>query len=327
MAEHLKVVVVDLGYENYEPEREELAKIGATLILRDCKTEDDLLDAVADADGLLVRQAEISARVIAAAKRCKVIGRYGVGVDNVDLQAATEKGIMVVNVPDYCQEEVSDHALALLFACARRVVSRDRRVRAGEWDVGAREPVFRMRGKTLGLLGLGSIARTLARKVSGFGLRLIAFDPFVDADAARELGVELVDLERLFREADYLSIHAPLTDDTRHIVNEERLKAMKPTAIVVNTSRGPLIDETALVRALREGWIASAGLDVYEKEPPPADSPLRELPNVVLTDHAAWYSEEAVVELQRKAAAEVARVLTGQPPRNLVNKEVLQRRI
>lgn len=320
-----RVVVVDLGYKNYDPEREELSKVDAELILRDCKSEEDLIEAVAEADALLVRQAEITARVIRAANRCKVIGRYGIGVDNVDLKAATEKGVMVVNVPDYCQDEVSDHALGLLLACARRIVSRDRKVRAGAWDIGAREPIFRMRGKTLGVLGLGSIARTLVRKVKGFELRVIAYDPFLEKNVARDLGVELVELDELFRQSDYLSIHAPLTETSHHIVNEQRLRSMKPTAIIVNTSRGPLIDEEALIRALQQGWIASAGLDVYEKEPLPSDSPLRTLENVVLTDHTAWYSEEATVELQHKAAAEVARVLAGEKPMNLVNREVLDK--
>jgi len=192
-------------------------------------------------------------------------------------------------------------------------------VRRGEWDVGAKDPVHRLKGATLGFLGFGNIARTLARKVHGLQLKLIAFDPYIGLDTAGQRNVELVDFDTLLARSDFISVHAPLTDQTSHILNEDAFKKMKPTAIVVNTSRGGLIDQAALASALREGWINSAGIDVYETEPPEKDDPLFELENVVLTDHAAWYSEESQVELQTKAAAEVCRVLTGQPPLSCVN--------
>lgn len=321
MAKH-RVVVTDLGYPTYKYEEEQLKPVGAELVLTNCRTEDEVAAAIRDADGVIVRLAPCTAKAINATTRCKVIARYGVGVDNVDLAAATAKGICVANVPDYCWDEVSEHALALIFSCARKTVRHDRLVRKGEWDIGSRDPIYRMAGKTLGLLGFGNIARSLARKAQGLRFRILAHDPFVKPEVAQELGATLVDMDTLLRESDYLSVHAPNTPQTRHLVNEAALRKMKRTAILVNTSRGPLVDEAALARALKEGWINSAGLDVYEKEPLPADSPLRQLDNIVLTGHAAWYSEEAGVELQTKAAAEVARVLAGGWPKSLVNPQV-----
>lgn len=318
-----KVVVTDLGYAHYTPEREQVEAIGGELVTVDCHTEAELLEPTRDADGLIVRMAPITAKVIQNLACCRVIARYGVGYDNVDVQAATARGIQVCNVPDYCLEDVSDHALALLFSCVRKTASHDKRVRRGEWDIGAKDPIHRLKGRTLGFLGFGNIARTLARKVHGLQLRLIAFDPYIDPELALERSVQMVDLDTLLAESDFLSVHAPLNAETRHILNEAAFRKMKPTAIVVNTSRGGLIDQKALVKALKEGWINSAGLDVYETEPPPRNEPLLKLDNVVLTDHAGWYSEESQIELQTKAAAEVCRVLTGQQPLSCVNAAAL----
>jgi D-3-phosphoglycerate dehydrogenase len=319
-----KVVVTDLGYPNYDPERQQVEAIGGELVLADCHTEEALLQPAQDADGLIVRAAPVTAKVIGRLRKCRVITRYGVGVDNVDLVAATAKGIQVCNVPDYCLEDVSDHALALLLTCVRKTAAHDRRVRRGEWDIAAKDPIHRLKGRTLGFLGFGNIARTLARKVQGLQLRLIAFDPFIQADDAEKRGVLLVDLDTLLSESDFISVHAPLTKDTRHILNEAAFRKMKPTAILVNTSRGGLIDQQALAKALKEGWINSAGIDVYETEPPQRDDPLLSIENAVLTDHAGWYSEESQVELQTKAAAEVCRVLMGQPPLSCVNRAALE---
>lgn len=324
MAE-FKVVVTDLGYPNYDSEREQVEAIGGELVLAECKTAEEVAAAARDADGVLNRAAPVTAEVIAAMERCRVIARYGIGVDNVDVEAATRRGIVVANVPGYCVEEVSDHALALMLAAWRKVVSHDKAVRRGAWDISFRDPVYRLTGRTLGLLGLGAIARRLVQKVAGFGLRIIAHDPYVSAEAAAEMGVELVDLETLFREADLLSLHAPATAETRHIVNRDRLALMKPTAVVVNTSRGPLIDEAALIEALKARRIAAAGLDVYEQEPPDITSELFRLDNVIVTDHAAWYSEDSLAELQRRTAAAVCAVLTGKRPESVVNPEVLER--
>lgn len=321
----LKVVVTDLGYPNYDSEREQVEAIGGQFITAECTTAEDVTEATRDADGVLNRAAPVTAAVIEQMARCKVIARYGIGVDNVDVEAATRKGIVVANVPGYCLEEVSDQALALMLSAWRKVVSHDKAVRKGAWDISFRDPVYRLKGRTLGLLGLGAIARRLVEKVAGFGFRIIAHDPYVSAEVADELGVELVDLDTLFRESDLLSLHAPATPETRHIVNEERLGQMKETTVLVNTSRGPLIDETALAEALKAKRIAAAALDVYEQEPPDTNSELFQLDNVIVTDHAAWYSEDSLAELQRRTAAAVCAVLTGRRPESPVNPEVLER--
>ncbi len=320
-----KVVVTDLGYPNYDSERQQVDSIDGELFLAECETAEDVTEATRDADGVLNRVAPVTAAVIEQMARCKVIARYGIGVDNVDVEAATRKGIVVANVPGYCLEEVSDQALALMLSAWRKVVSHDKAVRKGAWDISFRDPVYRLKGRTLGLLGLGAIARRLVEKVAGFGFRTIAHDPYVSAEVASELGVELVDLDTLFRESDLLSLHAPATHETRHIVNKERLGQMKETTVLVNTSRGPLIDEVALIEALKAKRIAAAALDVYEQEPPDTNSELFQLDNVIVTDHAAWYSEDSLAELQRRTAAAVCAVLSGKRPESPVNPEVLER--
>ena len=323
--EKMKVVVTDLGYASYDPEREELAGLDVELVLAECSSEDEVGEVCRDADAVITRLAPVGADAIAKMTKCRVISRYGVGVDNVDVAAATAKGIPVANVRGYCDEEVSDHALALLMSCVRRTVSRDKQVRAGMWDVGAKEPVYRVAGKVLGLVGYGAIARTLHRKVSGFRLaEVLVTDPYVAADEIEKAGAKKVELDELVRRSDLISIHAPLTEDTRHIIGTEQFKAMKPTAIVVNTSRGPLVDTEALYTALKEKRIGSAALDVHDPEPPPKDSKLFELDNIVLTDHAGWYSEESQLALQRTTAKNVALVLSGNPPLYCVNPEVLK---
>jgi len=319
-----KVVVTDLGYPDYDSEREQVEAIGGELITAECTTAEEVAEATADADGVLNRAAPVTAEAIARMERCRAIARYGIGVDNVDVEAATRKGIVVANVPQYCVEEVSDHALALALSAWRKVVSHDKAVRKGAWDISYRDPVYRLRGRTLGLLGLGAIARRLAEKVAGFDLRIIAYDPYVKEAEAEKLGVKLVGLDALFSESDILSLHAPATPETRHVVNARRLARMKQTAVLVNTSRGPLIDEAALVEALQAKQIAAAALDVYEEEPPDRTGPLFELDNAVLTDHAAWYSQDSLAELQRRCAAAVCAVLTGQAPESCVNPGALK---
>jgi D-3-phosphoglycerate dehydrogenase len=248
---------------------------------------------------------------------CRAIVRYGIGVDNIDRDAARARKIHVANVPDYGTEEVSDQALALVMAVARRVVTRDREVRDGAWNIGPAQKVYRLAGKTLGLIGYGRIAQAFERKMRGVGMdRVMVFDPYATLPA----GVEAAGVEAICREADLVSLHAPLTPETRHILDAQRIALLKPTAIVVNTSRGPLIDEPALVDALRGRRIFGAGLDVFEAEPLAQGNPLRDLDNVVLSDHCGWYSEESVQDLQRKAAEEVARVFRGKAPLNWLNR-------
>ncbi|MFS8514741.1 MAG: C-terminal binding protein, partial [Planifilum fulgidum] len=286
---------------------------------------EEVIAACRDADAILNQYAPLGRRVVEALNRCRVIVRYGVGVNTIDLAAATEKGICVANVPDYCLDEVSDHALALLLNLARRITAADRLVKRGEWDFKRAAPVRRLRGQTVGLVGFGNIPRVLAAKLKPLGFRLIAHDPYVPRSVAEERGVTLVSLDRLCREADIVSVHAPLTAETRGMIGREQLRSMKPRAYLINTSRGPVVDEGALLEALREGWIAGAALDVVEEEPIRPDHPLLSMEQVILTPHMAWYSEEAMEELRTKAAEAVREVLQhGRYPRYLVNREVME---
>lgn len=321
MASRFRVAVTDDRYGGaYDEERAVLAELGAELAVNDFKSEDEAIAGLAAADGVLVNLFPMSARVISSLRRCRVLSRYGVGFDNVDVAAATAKGIWVARVPDYSIEDVSDQALALLLACVRGVAYKDRGVRAGRWNMHKEVPTHRIAGRTLGLVGYGAIARCLHRKVSGFGLaRVLVVDPYVDAAAVRKAGAEPVDLDRLLRESDYVSVHVPLGPETRGMIGAREIGLMKPAAILVNTSRGPVVDERAVAAALAERRIAAAGLDVFETEPLAADSPLRRLENVVLSDHAGWYSEESVPELKSKAARNVAAVLAGGKPAYPVN--------
>jgi len=319
-----RVVVTDLGYPTYEHEQRVLEPVGGKIELAECQTEDDVIKACKGAQGILNRAAPMTARVITTLDKCKVIARYGVGVDNVDVEAATAMGIVVANVPDYCNDEVSTQAVALMLALARRIVSHDKAVRNGAWDIGSAEPIYRTAGQTLGLVGLGRIARAVARKMKGFEMKIIACDPYVSDEEAAGAGVELVDFDTLVSTADFISVHAPLLDSTRKMINAAALSKMKPTAYLVNTSRGGLIDQAALVDALREGRIAGAALDVYEVEPLEPDSPLKSLDNIILTDHAGWYSEDSIVELQTRAAKAVAAALTGERPESVVNPSVFE---
>ncbi len=313
------VVITDHVFASLSIEQDLLGAIGATVVPLQATSEDDLLEAVPDADALLVCYAPVTARVIGRMARCRIIARYGIGVDNVDLEAASAKGIVVTNVPDYCVDEVSDHALALLLAGARRVMPLASAARAGRWEAKDAVPIRRLRGQTLGLVGFGKIPRRLAEKVRPLGIEAIAFDPYVDAGTMNGHGARKVPLDVLLAQSDFVSVHAPLLPETRGLIGEAELRKMKPTAYLINTARGPLVQDAALVRALRERWIAGAALDVIEQEPPALDHPLRQMDNVILTPHVAFYSEQSVQELQRKTTEEVVRVLSGQGPRSPVN--------
>jgi D-3-phosphoglycerate dehydrogenase len=259
-------------------------------------------------------------------ERCRLISRHGVGYDTLDVQAATDHGIMVCNVTDYCSQEVADHTMALLLALARSLFQADREVRSGGWDVyaacGANR---RIEGQTLGLVGLGNIGKAVARRAAGFGLNLAVYDPFVPAEAIEALGGRKADLDALLQQADYISLHLPLSAATRHIINAEMLALMKPTAFLVNTSRGGLVDLAALRIALAEGRLAGAGLDVFEKEPPDRDDPLLQMPNVITSPHAGFYSEGSLFDLHSRQAQQVAAVLQGLRPANLLNPQVLEK--
>lgn len=316
-----KVVMTDDRHKIYEEEKLVLKSIDAEIIIANCNTVQEVIDTCKDADGIMVNLAPMPAEVIKQLEKCKIISRYGVGFDNVDVAACTQKGIYLANVPDYCAEEVSDQALALLMACARKVARRDAQVRAGQWNIGKADPIYRIAGKTFTFLGFGTIGRCLFRKIKGFNFsRILIYDPFIDAETIRSMGAEKVEWEEAFRAADFISVHMPLNDKTRGIINASAFKMMKPTAIIVNTSRGPVIDEKALIDALINGRINSAGLDVHCKEPLDKDSPLMKIQNCVLTDHVGWYSEEAMSELKRKVAENVKDVLISGKPKYPVNK-------
>jgi D-3-phosphoglycerate dehydrogenase len=306
-------------------ERRELETIGAQLLGTSASNETELVENVREADGVLVSAAQITRRVIEGLSHCRVIVRYGVGVDCVDLDAATERGIVVAHVRDFCTEEVSNHALMLLLACSRRLSWLDRSMRAGSWHAGPLAPMGSIDGQTLGIVGLGDIGRALTRKAAGLGLHVIACDPYAGPSAAEECGASLVKLEALLREADYVSLNLPLTPETEHLIGARELRLMKPTAYLINTARGPIVDETALIDALKGGEIAGAGLDVFEEEPLPPESPLLRLDNVVLTPHTGGYSDESVRRVRVEVGRAAAAVLSGRWPRYVANAGVRER--
>lgn len=317
MSNERLVVALDDGYAAYDQEESLLAAAGARFSLRPCRrNEDAALDAVREADVVLVRESPVTRRVIEAMTRCQAIIRYGIGVDNIDQVAAREQRIRVANVPDYGTDEVSSHAVALALAVGRRIGLHDAEVRAGRWSTGVLQPMVRWRGRTLGLVGFGRIARMTLDKLSGFGFgRVLVCDPGADLPP----GVERADIDTLCAEADVISLHAPLNDHTRHLVNARRLALMRSTAILVNTARGGLVDTDALYEALKARRILGAGLDVFEQEPPGAH-PLFGLDNVTVTNHMGWYSEESMRDLQRKTAEEAVRVLRGETPLHWLNR-------
>jgi D-3-phosphoglycerate dehydrogenase len=316
-----KVVLTDYVWESLDVEQKTLEGV-ARLVALQAKQPADFLDEAADCDALLNTYAgPITADVMSRMPKCKVIARYGIGVDTIDLEAATAAGIIVTNNPTYCIEEVAEHTLALVLACARKVVLYDRLVRRGRWEVPPGKPMFRLVGRTLGLVGFGNIARAVAVRAAGFGMRILYYDPFVAPGRFPAPG-EPRPLDEVLSEADFVSVHPPLTKETRGMIGDEALARMKRTAFLINCARGPIVDTGALVRALDARIIAGCALDTVDPEPLPDAHPLRGRDNVIVTPHVAWYSEQAMAGLQAGAPAEVRRVLTGQWPVNVVNPEV-----
>jgi D-3-phosphoglycerate dehydrogenase / 2-oxoglutarate reductase len=315
-----EVVITDCDHGFVAIEQEEMDRIGARMTLAQLKSEADVIQVCAQADGLLNQYAPLTRAVLERLTKCKVIAKYGVGVDTVDLKAATDLGIIVANVPDYCFDEVSDHAIGLLLALARKITFFDRKVKSNQWDFRQGMPMHRIRNKTLGLIGCGRIGREVARKMLVFGVRTIAYDPWA-ADTGGT--VAFVDLDTVLKEADYISIHCPLNESTRHLLGEREFAEMQKKPLVINVARGPIIDEKVLIRALEEGRISGAGLDVLEKEPPDPENPLLKMDNVIVSPHVGFYSEESIRELKRRAAESVSAVLLGGWPRAVVNKEVI----
>jgi D-3-phosphoglycerate dehydrogenase len=320
MAQYL-VAVADSVFPNLEPATQVLSAIGAELRLAADSSPESVMKVAADADAVLVTYAKINADMIRQMKKVRIISRFGIGVDNVDLDAATQQGIVVTKVPDYCIDEVSDHAMALLLAAVRKIPMATDQVHAGTWKMPNFVPIHRLRGSVLGLVGFGRIPQLVAPKAKAFGMCVVASDPFVPVEVFTALGVDKVEFADLLKMSDYVSIHSPLTPDTKGMFNADAFRQMKKGSYVVNTARGPIIDEAALAAAIESGHIAGAALDVMTNEPP-VNSPLIGKRNVIITPHTSFYSDESLVELQTKAAQEVANVLTGKPARNPVNEVV-----
>jgi len=317
------VVVTDYDYPDLDIERRIITEAGGTLIPAQCRSEEEVIQKAKDAHGLLTQYAPISRKVIEALSQCRVIARYGIGVDNIDISAATQRKIVVVNVPSYCEEEVANHTLALILACVRKIFLFNQAIRKGNWDWKLGRPIVRLSEQKLGLIAFGKIAKMVARKARAFGFSLMGFDPYVSDEEFAAEGVRKVDLDYLLKNSDIICVHAPLTQETRHMLGREEFKKMKSSSFLVNTSRGAVVDEKALYEALRGGQIAGAALDVLEEEPPGKDSPLLKLDNVIFTPHVAWYSESSLKELRAKAATDLVRVLEGKTPQGFVNRKMI----
>ena len=325
MQNNWKVLITDYAWSSIEPERQVLAEIGAALIVAETGDEDELLTLAPTADGILTCWKPVSERVITTATRCQVIARYGIGLDNINVKSAMENGIIVTNVPAYCVDEVSDHAMALLLACARKVPLFNQAVKSGIWDQNIGSQMHRLRGKTLGIVGFGHIGKAIIPKAEAFGLLVKIYSPRTSSELIQRHGAEKVSFQELLKMSDFITIHAPLTPETEHMFSDDEFRAMKSTAFLINTARGGIVDTAALVTALQNGEIAGVGIDVLEAEPPESDERLLTLDNVVITPHAAFVSEESILELQVTAAKCAAQVLTGQLPESVVNPSVLER--
>jgi D-3-phosphoglycerate dehydrogenase len=308
------IAVTDSPFPSLDPAKAALKRVDPELRMAKSPSAADILAVARDADAVLVTYAKLPGDLLRELKRCKVIGRFGLGVDNIDIPAAGALGITVTYVPDYCMQEVSDHAMALLLSLVRKVPLSNTLVQSGRWEVPPVVPIHRLSGRVLGLVGFGNIPRTLAPKAKAFGLRVVTHDPYVSADVLGKAGVESVGFDELLAMSDFVSIHAPLLPATRGLFNAEVFRKMKKGALLINTARGPLVDETALVAALDSGYLGGAALDVVTTEPLAQDSKLLGRDNVILTPHTAFYSVEALDELQTKCATDVARVLSGEQP-------------
>ncbi len=325
MGQRLRIAVLGTRFGSPTIEAEELSGFAVELVLGAAATPDALVQDAGDAVAILAGSGPKFTRdVLSRLPACRAIVRYGVGTETVDLQAATVSGILVANVPDYCTEEVATHTLALILACERKLLQAHRTTAGGQWQIASVRPLFSTEDQTLGIVGFGKIGRAVARKAKPFGFEIFVFDPFVTPDRAAECGVNTADLPDLLSRSNVVSLNAPLTDETYHIINATTIEQMKPTAFVVNTSRGELIDEGALLDALNRGRLAGAALDVMETEPVPGDHPLLHSERCLVTPHMAWYTEQASERMRRLASREVARVLRGELPANLVNPDVVK---
>ncbi|GAA3269700.1 C-terminal binding protein [Paenarthrobacter aurescens] len=322
-----KIVITDCDHHSIDIERAVAREAGVELVLAQCRTEDEVIAAAADADAIVVQYAPITAKVLDALPGLKAIGRYGVGVDTLDVEAATARGVAVCNVPDYGTEDVSDHAIALAVSLARGITQLDRGVRRGDYSLGPVQPLHRIRDRVFGVVGLGLIGAATGRKAKGLGYQVIGSDPLLTTGSVTADGITVVSFEELISRADVISLHVPLNQHTHHLINSDVLDRTKPGAVLVNTCRGAVVDTDAVAAALKDGRLHAAGLDVFEVEPLPRTSPLLELENAVLTPHAAWYSEESYAELKRRTVENVVEVCAGRTPRNILNPDALKKSV
>jgi D-3-phosphoglycerate dehydrogenase len=327
VTQHAPGVSFGVSGEGYKLEMEALATLDAEIVEVRATTEEEFIAAARHADAIIAKGRQFTKRIIDSLDQCKVIALGSVGADSVDIAAATARGIPVTNVPDTFIEEVADHALMLILATFRRLTTMDRFVRDGRWREG--RPLLsqfpRLMGQTLGLISFGHVARAVTVRARAFGLRLLAYDPYIEELVITQYGVEPVGLTELLQRSDIISMHAPATPDAHHLLTEEHFRLMKPEALFINTGRGPTVDEAALIKALQEGWITAAGLDVFEQEPPDPNNPLLRMDNVILTPHVASASARMDPERRRRVGQEIALVLTGRWPRSCVNPSVLEK--
>lgn len=321
----MKAIITDYQYENVNQEKSLIEGAGYMLVAHTTSTPEEIIAAASDADAVITQYCNIDKRIISRLQHCRVIIKYGIGINNIDVDAASRRGIYVCNVPDYGVDEVSNHAISLYFALNKKLFTLADALRSGDWGYSSVVPLHRIAGSTLGLAGFGRIPQSVAKKMKGFDVHILAYDPFCSAEKMSEMGVEKVELSQLLEESDSISIHCPSTPETHHMFNSDAFRAMKKTAFLINTARGDIIDEAALIAALEQNAIAGAGLDVFEREPISKNSPLLHMPNVIATPHSAWYTEESIKALQRSVGEEVVRVLGGNPPLHPCNIAALKK--
>lgn len=326
-----KVVVTDYIEEDLNWEQEQLAQrpdVSFEAFQLKHAPEDEIIEKIQDAEIIVVNMVQLSPRVIQSLRQCQLIIRHGVGYDNVNVPELTKRGIIFINIPDYCIEEVAEQTVMHLFNCARKFTFQQQSMRQsvekGEWQFEAVYPIYQLSYKTLGIIGCGRIGSMVYQMMQGFQMKCLICDPFLTRERKLELGIETVSLEQVLRESDFVTIHTPLNEETRHLIGEKELQMMKPTAFVINTARGGILDENAVIKACQDRWIAGAAIDVYEyREPPHKKSKLLDVENIILTPHLAWYSVESEWKIREKIMANIDRMVAGKLPDNIINPDVL----